>query len=152
MTLTSEEIEQITYPLKHYHLNKYHAVTDYETIIKNRTEIEEDGQTIYKYECPNQDIYLDTNHYAVDYDKQHVITTFFDEDDFILNNENGTTPQEYDHVEVEVYYEYHPDSIVGTYTYLNTYEWMKTLESEAQLYVMQPDYPEPVEIDEGEGD
>lgn len=141
MTLTNEQIEEITYPLKHYHLTKYHEVTDYEKIIQNRTEIQDETiGTIYKYECPNQDIYLDENNYAVTYDKQHVITTYYDDNDFIINTPDTTAPAEYARVEVEVYYEFPYESEVGTYTYLNSYEWHKTLETEAHLYVMQDDY------------
>ena len=102
MTLDDDTIETITCALMHYHATRYHLITDYTKVILSREEITVNNTTIYKYPCPCQTIYLDSEHYAVTYDKQHVI------DD-------------------KYYYDFNPDmeDIAGTYEEIGSYEWKR---------------------------
>ena len=73
MTLTDEEIENITVVLKHYLLPILRDVTNYEYTIRTREELTVDNRTVYKYTCPLQTIYLDAEtEYAVTYDRQKI--------------------------------------------------------------------------------
>lgn len=103
MTLTDDDIETITCALKHYHSPRYHGITDYKKVINNRTEITVNDTLLYKYPCPCQTIYLNSEHYPITYNKQHVI-------------------------EDKYYYDFNPDTedIAGTYEEIGTYEWKRT--------------------------
>ena len=103
MTLTSEEIEKLTCALKHYHLSDYHHITDYYKVIDNRTELTVNNETVYKYKCPCQTIYLDSENYAITYDKQYVIEDMYYYD---FNKE-------------------HSPDLPGTYTEIGTQEWLR---------------------------
>ncbi|RAP51130.1 MAG: hypothetical protein BZ138_05990 [Methanosphaera sp. rholeuAM270] len=63
--------EEIICALKHYHLNMYHHITDYERVIANRSEV---SSGVFEYPCPGQNIYLDSTYYAVTYGRQRVDT------------------------------------------------------------------------------
>lgn len=100
MTVTDEERRTLHNVLQHYHKLEYQRITDYDKVIDARETIEE-GVTLYP--CPCQPIYLDDNFYAVTYGNQYVI------DD-------------------EYYYDFNSETeldICGTYTYINTYEWLR---------------------------
>ena len=102
MTVTKIEKELLYYPLKHYLKNEYIGLCNYDHIIENREEIKiEYNETIYKYNCPCQTIYLDIDGYAVNYDKQHIINEEY-YDDFNTNEEGA-----------------------GTYTYIAPLEWKR---------------------------
>ena len=97
--------------LRYYHKSIYASVTDYPTIIANKTEVSEG---IYAYKCPGQTIYLDSDAYAVTYDRQIVDT-----------EENA------------YYYKFTDDDDIETdmaYEYVTTYEWQKTEENCWFLY------------------
>lgn len=86
MTLTTDEIETIKSALWHYHLNKYHRITDYNKVVENREQVDEN---IYYYPCPLQDVYLDNDAYAVTYGRQSVYFKYYNEDDELLTDNNG---------------------------------------------------------------
>ena len=97
--VTSEEIEMLKYPLKHYLKDSVVKLCNFETVITNREEVEEG---IYEYKCPLQTVWLNEEGYAVTYGNQYVI------DD-------------------EYYYDFNTYSteidLAGTYEYINTLEW-----------------------------
>lgn len=67
--LTSDEKETIKTALTHYLKNEYRILADFEKVIENREEVE---NNIWMYPCPIQTIYLDETFYAVTYGKQRV--------------------------------------------------------------------------------
>lgn len=139
MTLTYDETQTIISALWHYHLDKYHAVTDYYKVVEERVEVEEG---IYMYPCPLQPVYLDEDAYAVTYDRQLVWFYYFDEnDEFILDNEDmppEILPEgEYTRREGTVYYDFRETiptipqdyegdtSLANVLTELGDYEWKR---------------------------
>lgn len=134
MTLSDEQKTEITSALQHYLKQEFVLITDFEKVIDNRTEITENEETIYEYPCPCQTIWLDTNNYAITYGKQHIISTFYDENGDIIYDENNMpedcdeTGTSYDTVKREYYYDFNPDleDIAGTYEYIAPLEWMRS--------------------------
>lgn len=111
MTLTDDEIGAITTALQFYLRGVYNDVTDFETIIENRSE---PSPGIYQYDCPGQTVWLDTQNYAVTYGRQ-----------LIKDN--------------KYYYKWTNDPDVENdiaFEYVCGYEWKKTSETMPFLYCM----------------
>lgn len=72
MTLTEDEIEELSVILFHYLKPEYRRLCDFETVIQERNTLTVDGETVYAYECPCQTIYLNTENYPITYGKQLV--------------------------------------------------------------------------------
>lgn len=100
MNITQDEIEEITYALKHYLAQEYHCATNFAEVIKNRVEV---NTNLFRYNCTVQTIYLTAENYAVSYDKQHIIDNMY-----YYDFNTGTA-----------------EDTAGTYTYINTYEWKR---------------------------
>ena len=93
--------------LMYYHKTEYNSITDYDKVIDHRVEMQIDGQTIYKYNCPAQTIYLDTNHYPITYDKQKVDNEYY----YYC----------FDDIDDEI-----TDDDIDRYKYKIPYEWKRT--------------------------
>ena len=102
-----ELIETITLALKHYHKTEFQIMTDYTKVILNRTELTVNNQTIYKYECPAQPIYLTEDNYPITYDKQKVDAEYYY---YIFENNLGS---------------YGDTDDVTQYTFRVPYEWKR---------------------------
>jgi len=139
MTLTDEQKSKITSALWHYHLDQYHRISNYDNIIDNREEV---TPGVFYYPCPLQDVYLDADCYAVDYDRQHVFFYYYDENGEIILDENDMPAEDlpegsYTSRKGYVYYDSReeiptidPDatgdtSIINVLTYLGDYEWKR---------------------------
>lgn len=111
MTLTPDEIEATTTALQYYLTGVYVDITDFETIINNRTE---PTPGIYQYDCPGQTLWLNSENYAVTYGRQKVT-----DGKVYYKWTNDTT------IEEDLAYEYHCPL-----------EWKKTSETMPWLYCM----------------
>ena len=111
MTLTDDEIEAISTALQFYLRGVYTDITDFETIVQNRTE---PSPGIFQYNCPGQTIWLNSENYAVTYERQRI--------------QNG-----------KYYYKWTDDPSVEddmAFEYVCKYEWKKTPETMPFLYCM----------------
>ena len=68
--ISEDEIDMLEYPLKHYINPVFRGVLNYRKTILNRTEVEEG---VYEYDTPGRYIYLDSEGYAVTYERQKVV-------------------------------------------------------------------------------
>ena len=94
MDLTESDIELISSILRYYHKPEFRGITDYRTAVLNRKEISEG---IWEYKCPCQTIYLNNEHYAVEYGRQHTNGGYYSYDfNTYENNNEEELPYTYD--------------------------------------------------------
>lgn len=100
-------IQEVEAALRHYHKQDFQIFTDYEKVFKNRTSLVVDNQTIYKYDCPMQTIYLNSDNYPITIGNQKVDANYYY---YIFDHNLGAGDVE----------------DVTQYTYKVKYEWKRT--------------------------
>lgn len=140
--LTEEETEKIACAINHYLRPDYWRITDVYTIIENRILIDDENM-IWKYPCPCQNIYLDEDAYAVNFGRQYVFTTYYNEHGEALVDHEGhidtnPDPEDVDHYTSKVYYDFRDEipvvpvdfegdtSLANVLVYLGDYEWKRS--------------------------
>lgn len=92
-TITTEEKEGLIRILHHYLRNDLCELTDFEKVIETRTPLTINNEQCYQYNCPIQTIYLNTEGYAVDYKRQHIVTLeTLTNDEEVIIDETASDP------------------------------------------------------------
>lgn len=105
--MTAPTADDIPHIIEFYHRPAYRTITDYNKVFDTAEEITVNNETITKYSAPGQDIYLNSEGYAVTYGRQKVDTV---NNKYLYNFTDDDNPEDED----------------MAYEYVAPYEWAKT--------------------------